>query len=78
MTNEKDLGVYVTDDAKPSLQCVDPAENASQALEFIKRTFTYYDRKSFTILYKTYIFSCITKSSLNKHGVLIQKRTLNA
>ena len=77
MTNEKDLGVYVTDDVKPSLQCVDPAENGSQALEFIKRTFTY-DRKSFTILYKTYIFSCITKSSLNKHGILIQKRTLNA
>ena len=55
VTNEKDLGVYITDDAKPSLQCVEAAKKASQALGFIKRTFTYYDRRSFAILYKTYI-----------------------
>ena len=55
VTNEKDLGVYITDDAKPSSQCVEAAKKASQALGFIKRTFTYYDRRSFAILYKTYI-----------------------
>ena len=26
VTNKKDLGVYITDDAKPSLQCVEAAK----------------------------------------------------
>lgn len=55
VSNEKDLGVYITDDAKPSMQCVEAAKKASQALGFIKRTFTYFDRRSFSILYRTYV-----------------------
>ena len=55
VTNEKDLGIYISEDAKPSLQCIEAAKKASQALGFVKRTFTHYDRKSFSVLYKTYI-----------------------
>ena len=55
VTNERDLGRYITEDVKPSLQCVEAAKKASQALGFIKRTFTYYDCRSFATLYKTYI-----------------------
>ena len=68
VTNEKDLGVYITDDANPSLQCVEAAKKASQALGFIKRTFTYYDRRRFAILYKTYIngIYCSSMESLSQ------------
>lgn len=55
MINGKDLGIYITDDAKPSLQCTEAAKKASQALGFIKRIVTYYDLKSFSVFYKTYI-----------------------
>ena len=57
VTTEKDLGVHITDDAKPSQQCIEAAKKASQALGFVKRTFSYYDRHSFSVLYKTYIRS---------------------
>ena len=56
VTHKKDLGIiYISEDAKPSLQCIEAAKKASQALGFVKRTFTHYDRKSFSFLYKTYI-----------------------
>ena len=41
VTHEKDIGIYITDDAKPSLQCVAAAKKHLQALGFINKTFTY-------------------------------------
>ena len=52
---EKDLGVYLTDDCKPSLQCTKAAMKAMTSLRVIRRTFKYIDKDSFRILYKTYI-----------------------
>ena len=37
-----------------SLQCVKAAKKASQALGFVKRNFSHFDRHMFSILYKTY------------------------
>ena len=37
-----DLGVYLSNDLKPSLQCVDAAKKASSALGIIKRTFSTF------------------------------------
>ena len=52
---EKDLGVYLTRDCKPTLQCSKAAGIAMQSLRIIRRTFKYIDRESFAILYKAYI-----------------------
>ena len=52
---EKDLGVYLTDDCKPSLQCTKAATKAMTSLRVIRRTFRYIDKNSFRILYKAYI-----------------------
>ena len=37
VTSEKDLSVKITDDAKPSLQCIEAAKRASLALGFVKK-----------------------------------------
>ena len=37
ITTEKDLSVHITDDAKPSLQCIEAAKKASLALGFVKK-----------------------------------------
>lgn len=55
VTEEKDLGVHITNDAKPSLQCTEAAKKATQALGFVKRTFSHFDCSSFSTLYKTYV-----------------------
>ena len=52
---EKDLGVYITDDCTPSLQCTKAATKAMTSLRIIKRTFKHIDKESFPILYKAYI-----------------------
>ena len=52
---EKDLGVFITSDCKPSTQCTKAAQKAMNSLRVIKRTFKYINKDSFTILYKTYI-----------------------
>ncbi|XP_072017081.1 uncharacterized protein [Amphiura filiformis] len=51
----KDLGVYITDDCKPSTQCTKAANKAMTSLRIIKRTFKYIDKESFSILYKAYV-----------------------
>ncbi|XP_072016906.1 uncharacterized protein [Amphiura filiformis] len=38
---EKDLGVYITDDCKASMQCTKAAKKAMPSLRIIKRTFKY-------------------------------------
>ncbi len=52
---EKDLGVLVTDNLKPSSQCVAAANKAMVSLRQSRRSFKYLDMETFKILYKTYI-----------------------
>ena len=54
-TKEKDLGVWITDDLKPSYQCSKAAEKGMRALRMIRRSFEVFDKESFLILYKTYV-----------------------
>ena len=55
VSEERDLGVYLSDDLNPSLQCVEAAKKASSALGIIKRTFSTFEISSFVPLYKTYV-----------------------
>ena len=55
VSEERDLGVYLSDDLKPSLQCVEAAKKASFALGIIKRTFSTFEISSFALLYRTYV-----------------------
>ena len=52
---EKDLGVLITDDLKPSVQCTEAARKAMSALRWSRRSFKYIDSNTFKVLYKTYI-----------------------
>ncbi len=52
---EKDLGVYVTDDLKWSRQCAAAANKAMYVLRNVKSTFNTLDIESFHIVYRTYI-----------------------
>ena len=52
---EKDVGVMVSDDLKPSLQCSTAAKKANAILGRMARSFTYRDRNVWLRLYKTYI-----------------------
>ena len=40
LSEERGLGVYLSNDLKPSLQCVEVAKKASSAIGIIKRTFS--------------------------------------
>ena len=51
---EKDLGVLITDNLKPSSQCAAAANKILSALRWYKRSYHYLDIESFRILYKTY------------------------
>ena len=55
INDEKDLGVYLTPDLKPSMQSSKAAKKGMDCLRVIKRTFKYIDIESFQILYKTYV-----------------------
>lgn len=37
------------------MQCIEAAKKATQALGFVKRTFSHFDCASFSVMYKTYI-----------------------
>ena len=52
---EKDLGVCVSTDLKPSTQCTKSANRAMSVLRMVKRNFPRIDKDDFAILYKTYI-----------------------
>ena len=54
-TEEKDLGVYSTENCKSTKQCAAAANKAMSKLRIIKRTFTHLYQKCFTTLYTTYI-----------------------
>jgi len=48
---ERDLGVMVTDNLKPSAQCIKAAAKARAVLEMVKRNFRKLDESDFLILY---------------------------
>ncbi|XP_014675320.1 PREDICTED: uncharacterized protein LOC106815379 [Priapulus caudatus] len=55
ITEEKDLGIWINSDLKPTLQCTRAANKAMGVLRSIKKTFKYIDKRCFLILYKTFI-----------------------
>ena len=52
---EKDVGVLINDDLKPSLQCAKAANKANQVLGQISRGVSYRDKDTLLRLYKTYV-----------------------
>ena len=52
---EKNVGVLVTDNIKPSSQCAAAVNKIMSALRWSKRSFHDLNIESFWILYKTYI-----------------------
>ena len=49
------IEIWCTADLKSSLQCQHAASKAMRALRLIKRTFKYFNIKSLSKLYKTYV-----------------------
>ena len=54
-TEEKDIGVTVTSDLRPTQQCRRAARTARGVLSQIQRAFHYRDKKTFTRLYVQYV-----------------------
>ena len=54
-SEEKDLGIFITDTLKPSVQCTKAAARACSILAMIRRNFKRLDCEDFLIIYKTYI-----------------------
>ena len=54
-SEEKDLGVYVSNSLKQSVQSVKSANRAMLVLRMVKRKFPKIDNEDFAVLYKTYI-----------------------
>jgi len=52
---ERDLGVIITDNLKPSSQCVKAAAMALSVLGVVRRHFKRLDPRDFLIIYKSYI-----------------------
>jgi len=52
---EKDLGVWITSQLKPSQQCNKAASNARKLLAMVRRTFRNLDKEDLNLLYKVYI-----------------------
>src|SRR5664279_583215 len=52
---EKDLGMFITNDLKPSVHCLKSAKKAQSVLGMIRRCFNNLDKEDFLLLYKTYI-----------------------
>jgi hypothetical protein len=54
-TCEKDVGVYINDDLKPSTQCSKAASKASTVLGMMGRSFHYRNKTTWINLYKAYV-----------------------
>ena len=52
---EKDLGVFTTDNLKPSLQCQKAAAKARSVLGMVRRNFRKLNVNGFLLVYKSYI-----------------------
>jgi len=52
---EKDLGVLISKDLKPSKQCVAAADKARTVLDMIYRNFKVINKRQFLTLYKMYV-----------------------
>ena len=52
---EKDIGVLITNDLKPSLQCASAAQKANQLQGRMSRSFPYRDKYTWIRLYKVYV-----------------------
>ena len=55
ISEEKDLGVWISKDLKPSKQCTVSASKAMNVLRAVKKSFESLDVKAFNILYKTFV-----------------------
>ena len=55
VTSEKDLGVIINEDLKSEINTLYQAEKANKMLGLIRRTFSYLNKDSFLMLYKTYV-----------------------
>ena len=55
VTQEKDLGVIISDNAKPSEQCAKAAKKANQVLGQLLRSFQCRDRSTLVQLYKVFV-----------------------
>ena len=53
--HEKDLGVWISSDLKPSLHCSKAVASAMRVLSMIRRTFVNISKELFVFLYKTYV-----------------------
>ena len=56
---EKDLGIWITSNLKPSLHCFKTAARATQMLGQLKRSFKFLSKSSFLMLYKTFVRSSL-------------------
>jgi hypothetical protein len=54
-TEERDIGVLVSENLKPAAQCAKAARTATTVLGQISRSFRYRDRKIFLALYLRYV-----------------------
>jgi hypothetical protein len=52
---EKDLGVFFTQDLKSSTQCMKSAAKARRIIGMVRRHFRRLDKQDFLLIYKTYI-----------------------
>jgi len=66
VTVEKDLGVCITDDLKPTEQCIQAAKKAQLVLGIVNRQFNIIDKEDFGIMYKSYI--CHILNIVYRHG----------
>jgi len=54
-SEEKDLGIFISDNLKPSVQCTKAAARARSVLGMVRRNFKRLDCEDFLLIYKTYI-----------------------
>ena len=52
---ERDLGIIIRADLKPSSQCNKSATTARRIIGMVRRNFKYLDIEDFNLIYKTYI-----------------------
>ena len=55
VTSEKDLGVIISNDLKASCNVINQVKKANKMVGMIRRTFSFLDKNSFLLLYKTYV-----------------------